>query len=87
MTALRLAISIGLGMVSLGAFAQDGFFNKWENRVRSTVARNRRGLFLCLRRPPTSRSCFVTMLYVRSHLPERTRGTTVLAGLQSHSLV
>lgn len=32
------AVFIGLGAVPLAAFAQDGFFYKWKNRVRSTMA-------------------------------------------------
>ncbi len=39
MQAVRLAVAfIGFAMISSGAFAQGGFFYKWENRVRSTMA-------------------------------------------------
>lgn len=39
MKVLRVAaVLIGLGTISSVAHAQDGFFYKWENRVRSTLA-------------------------------------------------
>jgi len=39
MNRLRVAkILIAVATMSLGAFAQDGFFYKWENRVRSTMS-------------------------------------------------
>lgn len=35
---MRLVIFLAIASLSISAFAQDGFFSRWENRVRSTMA-------------------------------------------------